>query len=497
MTYALRTLWALALVAALAPGVLAQGLIAPNAAAELAPPATGSEVTYPYQALPASTPDTDECWDNGLAFNSPGTHPGGGDESVLQGPPSPLMENIFGYGAQAPPIDNMMADDFYVGLTPDDCDSFKGGVLYAYQTGAAAPTITSVTVQVYHDAGGLPGDPAQDPDCGGTFAATTELTDVYRVTAVGQADDQRRLQAVAFAFGGDGCQFFLVKEAYWIGYQFTGNKAFSGPWAPPRPEDLGAQACRGPNGAGAAQSIAGGPWATVVNGICNVDLPFHLFGRRRCALSFVGDVTATLNANETSVSFAGRVANAGPDAREVKLRVTYDGPGNVSGFLDYGPATLPPTDGFDFKIDERIPRAAPPGQYTLIFELIDDATGRICWTDVASFVLTQLTGGGDTEWVATAPFAFEASASTAMTPSVAPNPFTGRTQIRYTVEEATDVSLVVYDVLGREMAVLVDGQQEAGTHQATFDARGRAAGTYVWRLVVGGAVQTGRMTLAR
>jgi hypothetical protein len=79
---------------------------------------------------------------------------------------------------------------------------------------------------------------------------------------------------------------------------------------------------------------------------------------------------------------------------------------------------------------------------------------------------------------------------------VAPNPFSGRTQISYAVEVASDVRLSVYDVLGREVAVLVDGQQEAGTHTATFDARGLAAGTYIYRLVVGNDVQTGRMTLA-
>ncbi|HLT47758.1 MAG TPA: T9SS type A sorting domain-containing protein, partial [Rubricoccaceae bacterium] len=59
-----------------------------------------------------------------------------------------------------------------------------------------------------------------------------------------------------------------------------------------------------------------------------------------------------------------------------------------------------------------------------------------------------------------------------------------------------DVRLAVYDVLGREVAVLVDARQEAGAHRATFDASGLAAGTYVYRLVVGSEVQTGRLTLA-
>ncbi len=57
--------------------------------------------------------------------------------------------------------------------------------------------------------------------------------------------------------------------------------------------------------------------------------------------------------------------------------------------------------------------------------------------------------------------------------------------------------LAVYDLLGREVARLVDGTMEAGRHKAMFDAAGLASGVYVWRLVVGGEVQTGRLTLVR
>ncbi|MDX1421013.1 MAG: T9SS C-terminal target domain-containing protein, partial [Rubricoccaceae bacterium] len=60
-----------------------------------------------------------------------------------------------------------------------------------------------------------------------------------------------------------------------------------------------------------------------------------------------------------------------------------------------------------------------------------------------------------------------------------------------------DVRLAVYDVLGREVAVLVDARVEAGTHRAVFEAGDLAAGLYVYRLQVGTDVRTGRMTLAR
>jgi hypothetical protein len=78
-----------------------------------------------------------------------------------------------------------------------------------------------------------------------------------------------------------------------------------------------------------------------------------------------------------------------------------------------------------------------------------------------------------------------------------PNPFASRTTLAFDLPETTHVRLVVYDVLGREVARLVDGTQEAGVHSAAFDARGLAAGTYVYRLTVGRDVEVGRMTLAR
>jgi arylsulfatase A-like enzyme len=94
-----------------------------------------------------------------------------------------------------------------------------------------------------------------------------------------------------------------------------------------------------------------------------------------------------------------------------------------------------------------------------------------------------------------APAAAPAHAPT--TAAAAPNPFSGRTTLSFSIAEGADVRLAVYDVLGREVAVLVDGYAEAGAHRAVFDARGLAAGTYVYRLTAGSAVQTGRLVLAR
>jgi subtilisin-like proprotein convertase family protein len=78
-----------------------------------------------------------------------------------------------------------------------------------------------------------------------------------------------------------------------------------------------------------------------------------------------------------------------------------------------------------------------------------------------------------------------------------PNPFNPGTTIRYALPEATPVRLEVYDLLGRRIAVIVDGRQVAGEHEVNFDASGYASGVYVYRLKAGPFVSTKRMTFIR
>ncbi len=63
-----------------------------------------------------------------------------------------------------------------------------------------------------------------------------------------------------------------------------------------------------------------------------------------------------------------------------------------------------------------------------------------------------------------------------------PNPFNPRTTIRYAVPHAARVRLAVYDVLGREIAVLVDALQPAGEHQVSLDASAWASGVYFYSI---------------
>ncbi|MEM8485527.1 MAG: T9SS type A sorting domain-containing protein [Bacteroidota bacterium] len=63
-----------------------------------------------------------------------------------------------------------------------------------------------------------------------------------------------------------------------------------------------------------------------------------------------------------------------------------------------------------------------------------------------------------------------------------PNPFNPVTQINFSLLESMRVRLAVYDVLGREVAVLVDGLQAAGTHQVPFEAGDLPSGLYMYRI---------------
>jgi photosystem II stability/assembly factor-like uncharacterized protein len=92
-----------------------------------------------------------------------------------------------------------------------------------------------------------------------------------------------------------------------------------------------------------------------------------------------------------------------------------------------------------------------------------------------------------------------------------PNPFNGSTMITYEVSGvgsqasvvsspssvAIRVKLGVYDILGREVAVLVDESKVQGRYVASFDAAGLASGVYVYRLQSAGAVRSRTMVLLR
>ncbi|MGB2866953.1 MAG: T9SS type A sorting domain-containing protein [Bacteroidota bacterium] len=78
-----------------------------------------------------------------------------------------------------------------------------------------------------------------------------------------------------------------------------------------------------------------------------------------------------------------------------------------------------------------------------------------------------------------------------------PNPFNPQTIIMFQLPTAADVTLTVFDVLGREVARIVDGELQAGSYRARFEASHLRSGVYFYRLRSGTFFQTRRMLLLK
>jgi hypothetical protein len=78
-----------------------------------------------------------------------------------------------------------------------------------------------------------------------------------------------------------------------------------------------------------------------------------------------------------------------------------------------------------------------------------------------------------------------------------PNPFNPATTISYSIPEESLVSLKIYDVMGSEVAELVNGRQLAGIYNVNFDASSLASGTYFYKLTAGDFVSVKKMVLLK
>ena len=74
-----------------------------------------------------------------------------------------------------------------------------------------------------------------------------------------------------------------------------------------------------------------------------------------------------------------------------------------------------------------------------------------------------------------------------------PNPFNPLTIIEYSLPRSGDVSLIIYNLLGEEVARLVDGFQQAGEYNTNWNAANVASGVYFYRLQAGDFVRTRKM----
>jgi len=118
-------------------------------------------------------------------------------------------------------------------------------------------------------------------------------------------------------------------------------------------------------------------------------------------------------------------------------------------------------------------------EQTASFTFSVEKTAKVNKTDTLRFSITDKTGQ---RWTKEITIKIAPPATYELFQNY-PNPFNPKTVISYQLSAVSKVSLRVYDVLGREVANLINEQQDAGYYQKTFDASRYASGMYVYRLI--------------
>jgi predicted ribosomally synthesized peptide with SipW-like signal peptide len=78
-----------------------------------------------------------------------------------------------------------------------------------------------------------------------------------------------------------------------------------------------------------------------------------------------------------------------------------------------------------------------------------------------------------------------------------PNPFNPSTTIRYALPKRSAVQLKIFNILGQQVALLQNGEQEAGYHEVRFDGRNLSSGVYFYRIQAGSFVETKKLLMIR
>ena len=78
-----------------------------------------------------------------------------------------------------------------------------------------------------------------------------------------------------------------------------------------------------------------------------------------------------------------------------------------------------------------------------------------------------------------------------------PNPFNPSTRIKFAVPEKSNVLIKVYDILGSEVATLVNEEMDAGWYENNFNAAGLSSGVYLFRMEAGNFISTKKMIYLR
>jgi len=143
-------------------------------------------------------------------------------------------------------------------------------------------------------------------------------------------------------------------------------------------------------------------------------------------------------------------------------------------------------------LSQAIPASFPAGTYVMRAQ-----TGvypNDAWS-LSSFTFEKAASGS--VGLASLSSQLEAGFNSSIITSVSPNPFNPTTAISFQLSADSFVNLTVYDIAGRKVAELANGQQEAGVHRLTFDGSNLSTGVYLARIQVGDQEQVARMMLVK
>jgi hypothetical protein len=136
------------------------------------------------------------------------------------------------------------------------------------------------------------------------------------------------------------------------------------------------------------------------------------------------------------------------------------------------------------------PGSPDPDNVLIYFTVADTAGGTSTIGSEAYVDYIDLTAPSSVEQLNGVPEDFSLSQNY-------PNPFNPFTKIEYNISEASFVQLKVYDILGNEVAQLVNEEQSAGTYRTEFTANNLASGFYVAQLRAGNYTKTIKMSLMK
>ena len=204
-------------------------------------------------------------------------------------------------------------------------------------------------------------------------------------------------------------------------------------------------------------------------------------GLHAVASDYTGDVFATFDGERIRLSDSDAIP---ADLRGYVQLALDAGLLSARFSVEQGPFDLEPTITATFVPTRLVTRAEYAVAAVRLFDLYDAADPSAFAPGAAesTVVLPALSVADETPAVALE--------------GVTPNPVAGSGRIAFTTPGG-QARLAVYDVLGREVAVLVDGEVPEGRQTVGFDTVGLSAGSYLYRLTTGSASATGRMTVAR